>query len=54
MNADAACEFYRSFIDRLRSVHRSDLISDGRFGAMMRVEIDNDGPVTVVLDSRER
>ncbi len=27
--------------------------STGRFGAMMQVELVNDGPVTIVLDSRE-
>jgi len=29
-------------------------VRTGRFGARMRVEIENDGPVTIVLDSRDR
>ena len=29
-------------------------VATGRFGAMMRVESENDGPVTIVLDSAER
>jgi D-tyrosyl-tRNA(Tyr) deacylase len=28
-------------------------VQTGRFGAMMDVELLNDGPVTIVLDSRE-
>lgn len=26
-------------------------MKDGRFGAMMRVQLENDGPVTLTLDS---
>jgi D-tyrosyl-tRNA(Tyr) deacylase len=29
-------------------------VSRGRFGAMMDVELLNDGPVTLVLDSADR
>ncbi len=29
-------------------------VATGRFGAMMRVESENDGPVTIVLDSADR
>ena len=29
-------------------------VVEGRFGARMRVRITNDGPVTILLDSRER
>jgi len=25
---------------------------DGQFGAMMKVTIENDGPVTIILDSK--
>jgi D-tyrosyl-tRNA(Tyr) deacylase len=28
-------------------------VAQGRFGAMMEVELVNDGPVTIILDSRE-
>mgnify|MGYP000117787967 CR=1 FL=1 len=28
-------------------------VENGVFGAMMRVEIHNDGPVTIILDSNE-
>lgn len=29
-------------------------LQDGRFGAMMQVDISNDGPVTILLDSKKR
>jgi D-tyrosyl-tRNA(Tyr) deacylase len=29
-------------------------IGTGRFGEMMRVSIENDGPVTIILDTRDR
>jgi D-tyrosyl-tRNA(Tyr) deacylase len=31
----------------------SSLLLDGEFGAMMVVDISNDGPVTLELDSRK-
>ena len=30
------------------------LIADGEFGAMMDVNIENDGPVTVIIDSKNK
>jgi D-aminoacyl-tRNA deacylase len=37
-----------AFVDRLRT--RGAPVAEGRFGAMMRVELVNDGPVTVLVD----
>ena len=46
-----AKEMYLQFIDRLRTM---DIITEaGDFGAFMRVHLINDGPVTIMLDSRE-
>lgn len=42
-------ELYELFADRLRD--RLGSVETGRFGAMMDVEIANDGPVTLVVDS---
>jgi D-tyrosyl-tRNA(Tyr) deacylase len=45
---------------RLYELVREELVSEGlrvatgRFGERMRVSIENDGPVTIILDSRER
>jgi D-tyrosyl-tRNA(Tyr) deacylase len=37
-----------AFCDRLRQ--RGATVAEGRFGAMMRVELVNDGPVTVIVE----
>jgi D-aminoacyl-tRNA deacylase len=51
MGPQAAREFYSSFVDRLRHEYDSEKVKDGVFGAMMQVELVNDGPVTFILDS---
>jgi len=43
---------FAAFLDFLRQRHPGR-VETGRFGAHMRVEILNDGPVTIWLDSRE-
>lgn len=46
---DRAEALYDRFVELLRA---SGLrVEIGRFGAMMQVQIDNDGPVTLILDS---
>jgi D-tyrosyl-tRNA(Tyr) deacylase len=47
--ADAE-RFYREFMIKLRAA-TSVKIAEGRFAAMMDVELVNDGPVTILLDS---
>ena len=37
-----------AFADRLRS--RGATVAQGQFGAMMRVEMTNDGPVTIIVE----
>ncbi len=45
---DIAKLLYDLFVDKLK---QSGLhIANGKFGAMMQVSIDNDGPVTLILD----
>ncbi len=43
---------YELFVSRLRE--RGLKVETGEFGAMMLVEIHNDGPVTIMLDSEDR
>ncbi len=45
-------ELYDRFLERLRELGVN--VSSGVFGAMMEVELINDGPVTLLLDSGER
>ncbi len=42
---------YRCFVERLES--HGYAVERGRFGADMLVSIENDGPVTIVLDSHD-
>jgi D-tyrosyl-tRNA(Tyr) deacylase len=45
----------RAMIDRAALLGREKVhVETGRFGADMRVVVDNDGPVTILLDSRSR
>ena len=42
---------YREFIDKLKELNLK--VEEGVFGAMMKVEIHNDGPVTLMVESKE-
>jgi D-tyrosyl-tRNA(Tyr) deacylase len=46
---DIAVALYQDFIQALRA-RTTRAVETGEFGAMMEVEIVNDGPVTLVLD----
>ncbi len=46
-----AVPLYEAFVNALRSVGLP--VQTGRFGAMMQVELVNDGPVTIILDTKE-
>ena len=48
---DVAAPLIDAFADALRSA--GVRVATGRFGAIMQVELVNDGPVTVILDSAE-
>jgi D-aminoacyl-tRNA deacylase len=49
---DPARRLYDYFLSRARD--RGVRVEVGEFGAHMEVELINDGPVTIILDSRER
>jgi D-tyrosyl-tRNA(Tyr) deacylase len=48
---EIAVPLYEAFVNALRSLGLP--VRTGRFGAMMQVELINDGPVTLILDTRE-
>jgi len=50
--AEQARELYRYFLSLCREAGVKT--EEGEFGAMMEVELVNDGPVTFVLDSRSK
>ena len=49
---DIATKLYDEFNEKLRkqNVH----VETGIFGAMMEVELVNDGPVTIIIDSKQK
>jgi D-tyrosyl-tRNA(Tyr) deacylase len=55
LRPDAARSLYADFVESVRAAAGSpSLVKDGRFGAMMQVELVNDGPITMVLESPSR
>lgn len=51
MAPEPANEFFDRFVHRLRSLGVA--CEQGVFGAMMKIESVNDGPVTILLDSKK-
>ena len=50
---ETAVPLYEKFNSLLSSILHSE-VQTGRFGADMQVELVNDGPVTIIIDSRLR
>jgi len=50
---DIAIPLYNSFIKRIEQ-EMGKMIATGKFGAMMMVSLVNDGPVTIIIDSKNR
>ena len=48
-----AVPLYEQFLKRLAEVSGRE-VQSGEFGAMMAVELLNDGPVTIIMDSKNR
>ncbi|KAI9466095.1 D-Tyr tRNAtyr deacylase-like domain-containing protein [Lactarius psammicola] len=53
MSADQSRAMYDSFLQYMGAQYAPEKIKDGRFGAMMNVNLTNEGPVTFTLDSRK-
>ena len=51
MSGDSAIELYNDFVKMLRETGLK--VETGKFGADMKVDIQNDGPVTILLDSKK-
>lgn len=50
---DIAIPLYEKFIKRLTEVSVKEVYT-GEFGAMMQVALVNDGPVTIIIDTKEK
>jgi D-aminoacyl-tRNA deacylase len=51
-NPDLALPLYNKFVDRMKNNLGTDKVKVGLFGEMMEVKIINDGPVTVIVESK--
>ncbi len=49
---EIAIPMYEKFIDRMKKNLGDDKIKTGIFGSMMQVKIINDGPVTILIESK--
>jgi len=52
-NPDIAIPLYNKFIKSLSQLLGKE-VKTGEFGAMMQVEIVNDGPVTIIIDTKNK
>ncbi|CAH1791967.1 unnamed protein product [Owenia fusiformis] len=50
MGGEESQTFYNNFLEKLKSMYSPEKIKDGRFGAYMQVNIQNDGPVTIPIE----
>jgi D-tyrosyl-tRNA(Tyr) deacylase len=50
---DIAIPLYTSFVSRLSDLLGKE-VATGEFGAMMQVELINDGPVTIIIDTKAK
>jgi D-tyrosyl-tRNA(Tyr) deacylase len=50
---ETAVPLYKEFIRRLET-ETGTRVKSGEFGAYMQVELINDGPVTIIIDSKNR
>lgn len=49
---EEAIPLYEKFINRMKENLGEEKVKSGIFGAMMLVKIFNDGPVTIIIDSK--
>lgn len=52
-HADIAIPLYSRFLSCLSELMQKE-VGSGEFGAMMQVELVNDGPVTIIIDTKEK
>ena len=50
---DKAIPIYHRFVETLAQ-NQGKAIQTGEFGAMMMVQLINDGPVTIIIDSKNK
>lgn len=51
MKTDKSRDMYHLFLQKLQTGYSAEKLKDGVFGAMMSVELVNEGPVTITIES---
>ena len=51
MEHESAKDMYLKFVEALRTKYVKDKVQTGSFGDYMSVELENDGPVTLIIES---
>jgi D-aminoacyl-tRNA deacylase len=54
MKSDTSLDVYMKVLSELGRLYKPDKIQRGQFGEKMEVNIVNDGPVTIILDSKKK
>jgi D-tyrosyl-tRNA(Tyr) deacylase len=52
-NGSHSKPLYENFLTKLKQMHPNK-VQDGAFGQMMSVYLENDGPVTIIIDSKDK
>ena len=52
-NSDVAKSLYEQFINQFEA-DLEKKVKSGKFGVNMKVELTNDGPVTIIIDTKQR
>ena len=52
-NSDVAKSLYEQFINQFEA-DLEKKVQSGKFGVNMKVELTNDGPVTIIIDTKQR
>jgi D-tyrosyl-tRNA(Tyr) deacylase len=52
-NPEKAIPLYNMFVKKLSDLMGKE-VGSGEFGAMMQIELINDGPVTIIIDTKEK
>ncbi|XP_012280417.1 D-aminoacyl-tRNA deacylase 1 [Orussus abietinus] len=54
MAGEKANLLFSHIVDELRAKYKPEFVKDGLFGAMMQVKIENDGPVTIEIETPKK
>ncbi|KAJ1341002.1 D-tyrosyl-tRNA(Tyr) deacylase [Batrachochytrium salamandrivorans] len=54
MKSTESMAMYHSFLAKMKTAYDADKIKDGIFGETMKVDIVNEGPVTIILDTEQK